>query len=137
LYLSTRYGEEQELKKNYDLRSLQLRLDLALKDIEKLQAWAEKIREQIEVVKNTKFKHVVHLHRRTRYDGKVEYGVSVRSVPCVENGEKMLCPTILAETFKGTERRQALARAKELVVEYGAELETQGFKDKEEKKLFA
>ncbi|MCL6557662.1 MAG: hypothetical protein K6U74_02445 [Firmicutes bacterium] len=137
MYVTTKYGEEQELKKNYSLKSLQSRLEDALEDIEKLKAWARLIQDQIDIVKNTKFKYVVYLHRRTTWSGKVEFNVGVWSVPCVENWKMVYYPTILAERFKGTERKQALARAKELVIEYGAELETQGFKDKEEGRLFA
>lgn len=136
MYVTTKYGEEQELKTYYSLQSLQSKLENALEDIEKLKAWARLIQDQIEVVKNTKFKYVVYLHRRVNWDGKVEFNVGVWHVPCVENWKMMYYPTVLAERFKGTERNKALARAKELVAEYGAELETQGFK-KEKERLFA
>ena len=127
MYVTAIYGEEQSLKENYNLQFLQSELKNVLEDIEKLKTWAGLITGQIETVKNTKFKHLVRLHRHTRYDKKIEYDVSVWSVPCIENGEKMVCILVYTETFKGVEWNKALVLSERLVVKYGAELKTQGF----------
>lgn len=87
-----------------------------------VEKYVAAVKEQIEIVKNTPLRYVVHFHRHTKYNGKVEYVVSVHKLPDIGNAEKTYYETFDTESFTGKEKKQAKAYAKALAEKYGVEI---------------
>lgn len=111
----------EEVNRNYNEESLLLLIEYVESKVKNATEYLEALKRQLEVVKQTQFKHEIYFCRRKEYDGRVKYYVGVNKIPQVE-GVRPVTISSTTRVFGGKEKKQAQEYARKLAEEYGAEV---------------